>query len=735
MSEEPSANPFSLAAAWIRNKTATLQHQTRVLQEVNEPPTSWAETIDGHGPGDRFQDREATRDMLRQLRQIREDGGIAITLLEIRSLMVFGVGGEWQAEDDDLAEWLNENLPATDSFLHDIGLDTYTYGYALAEPRETRGGDFSDLVCIQPWTTVPEVDDKGQIKEWEQAVAKTSGASKKIQDFDPEDIFHFKTVKRSGRDEVGMSLLARAMDEVETFRDNQRAIRNAIKLYGFPKLHAKLGRENGPVIDDNELRRARPMFQNISEDSQWITGTDVEIDFKTPETVEFGDITEHDLAKLAIVFMLPLEIAQLGGGEGLGSGFPARVRERMFLLSAKAHQRMVANQLRDQVAHRLLTEFAGFAEQRVDEAKVRFVFDEPLVDMDEIEAKVSAVGDDMTVNERRNLFDLAPLEDESTGEQFLAPAEEERAEQSAPPPGGGFFQASRALQEAGLATEVLEWASEFVQSSQGSTDQPVSSFEDWLVEFADTPSAAFDRLEVALAVWAAAQGVETDQARAQPVANLIRFLERHRNLSAPARDATDEDPFWWEPHLDAMIEKVAWADDTTRPLFGFSEGKTPQFVQQRMLDAVLEGSPIFSDLETIPDRQLMDFRMFMASKLTEEGWTISEMQDRIMQDFGVDEQEAEVLARSTTQNMVSEAAEEGYKQRDDPPLVKWPEINDGRDSDVCMAIVDEVESRGGAVPIDELKEIVHAKADEYDLDARGWSPHPQCRRRPVAVAE
>lgn len=625
-----------LAGTWAKAKTARLQASL-------ETPESWIEA-GGQTDAERFQSRKAQRKQLEEYHNIRVDGGVIAALLEARALMVFGPGGKFASEDDAVADWLNEEaLNDRDSLVLDIGTDSYFYGYSLGELRETNGGDFGDIKLIQPWTTVPNLDRHGEIGNWEQEIK--TGAGRSTQTFDPDDVVHFKTMKASGRDPVGMSLLGRAMDETKAYRDNQQAIQNAVKMQGFPKFHVQLGREGGAVVDDNELRRARPMFDNIHELTKWVTGQDVDIEVIEAENFEFEGITEHDLSKLAIAFMLPIELTQIGGGDGLGTGFPAKLRRQLFLLGARSHQRLLGDQLVQQVGRPLLEEYAP---NGLDpEAPLEYTFNDPITDIEELDTIASAVGDDMTVNERRDLFDLPPLDDDEVGEQYDPPATEREDDDPFGGGGGGLFS--------------------------------------------EAPEDAHDL-------------------------------------------ADDRDPFWWEDHLDAMADKVAWGEDTDHRLFGFSEDETPQFVKRQLRNAVLSGSPIFSDIESIPAAALGDFRMFMADSLTDDGWTISEMQDEIMDQFGVeDAQRAETMARSTTQNMVSEAAEAGYRDREDfaDLRFRWPDIDDGRDSDICLEIVDRVPDEG--LPLGELKDVVQSAAEELGGDPRGWTPHPNCRRRPLRV--
>ncbi|QLG62822.1 hypothetical protein [Halorarum salinum] len=599
-----------LAGAWADAKTAR-------LQAAVETPQSW---VDGGGDAseDRWQDRRAKRKQLKEYHKVRRDGGIVATLLEARALMVFGPGGKFTSEDDEVADWLNDQLNDRDNLTYDIGLDTYFFGYALGEPIETTGGDFSHIELIEPWTTVPQRNRKGEIDQWEQEITEHGG--KHTQTFDPDDIVHFKTMKASGRDRVGMSLLGRSMDEAEAYRDNQRAIKNAVQMQGFPKFHVKLGREGGAVIDDNELRRARPQFDNIHELTKWVTGQDVDIDVIEAESFEFEGITEHDLSKLAIAFMLPVELTQIGGGDGLGTGFPAKLRRQLFLLGARSHQRLLGDQLVQQVGRPLLEEYSPFDA----DTQIEYTFNDPITDVEELQTVTRAIGDDLTSNERRELFDFPPHDDDDIGESYDAPGE--------------------------------------------------SGGED---------------------------------------GNGLDFFSEH------ALADTDED-VWMQ-----LYEEKLWTDETDQRLLAFSDAEVPQFVQERLREAILGGA-LFPDFDGVDD--LMDLRMEFVETLTEDGWSIAELQDRILEiEPDLAEHEAERIARTETQAVVNDAREIGYRERDDfeDLRFRWAGPDDHRTTETCEAIKDQTPEEG--LSLSELESLVEEVAREEGHDPRKWTPHIQCR--------
>ena len=625
-----------LAGTWAKAKTAQLQAQL-------ETPQSYIEG-GGSDNGDRFQQRKATREQLKEYHKIRVDGGVIATLLEARALMVFGTGGQFASEDDDVAAWLNDTLNDRDTLLVDIGTDAYFYGYSLGELQETRGGDFGEITLIQPWTTVPELNPKGEIESWEQEVETDGPQNNFSQTFDPDDILHFKTTKASGRDPVGMSMLGRAMDEAEAYHDHQEAIDNAIQMQAFPKFHVKLGREDGPVIDDNELRRARPMFDDIHELTKWVTGRDVDIDVIEAENFEFEGITEHDLSKLAIAFMLPIELTQIGGGDGLGTGFPAKLRRQLFLLGARADQRLLGDQFVQQVGRPLLAEYApDDVVEDAEDVPLEFVFDDPITDVDELQSQINAVGADMTVDERRDLFDLPPLDDEDIGDDFEQPG---RADQSPPPEaeGDGF---SGDYRLADLSPDRL--AAEF-----------------------DTYRAGF--------------------------------------------------------------ETIVWGDlhDLADPVFGQDED-VPANVQNRIQRAA--DNLRWDQTDGAPAQNLKE--LFVNRLSQPQGWSINSLAGHVRDQFGIEADRAENVARTKSAQLLNEATDMAIDDLaegvGDEIRVAWVGPLDDDTTDACSTLQEETDPDHGGTPLPRTQfdarkaELAAEHFPEFDVD--GEAIHWQERHR------
>jgi hypothetical protein len=747
MSNEDARGPLSsirqLASAWTEAKTTQLRYQAHRLQTQLDPPESMIDTERRSVEADRFQSRAARREQLKNYHQIRVDGGIVAALLEARGLMVFGVGGEFTAEQDAVADWLADQFDALDLLTLDIGTDGLFYGYSLGEVRETTDGDFGKLELIEPWTTVPELNNKGEIQRWEQKVKRFSGTTH-TETHQPDDIWHFKIMKESGRDPVGMSMLGRAMTEAHAYRDNQDAIQNAVTLAGFPKLDVTVGTDEGPVIDDNELRRYRPKFNNITELTKFVHGSDVDVDFISPESFDFEGITEHDLSKLAIAFMLPVEISQLGGGDGLGTGFPARLRERLFLLSAQAQQRTVSGQLVTFGKH-LIDEYAPPDVQALvgdlEDFDLRFEFNDPITDMDDLQTKVNAIGDDMTVNERRAMFDLPPLDDDSIGEDYESPGATQ--DPLGQPEGGQPMSDSTVeLQGAGLSSDIIAWIRTYAGDA-GSLDDAIGDMADWLADFADAPGEAGDRFRDGVVVFANAQGIGLEEATEQPVGRLLSYYAENRNLQDDAGIRRDVQTLLREiqAYRDGF-ESIVWGDmdhDLAGPAFG-NDDDVPANVRNRVDEASRFVN--WGDTEGVPPGNLRDF---FVSKLEQpQGWSIDSLANGLREQFGArlgEPEERVNIARTKSAALLNQAKRMAFEDLEDGIdgnlLYFWDGPQDEDTTDACEQLKELTNPEHGGTPRprQEFDSLMADVRNEFfpDFESDGQAIHWQERHALDAV--
>lgn len=203
---------------------------------------------------------------------------------------------------------------------------------------------------------------------------------------------------------------------------------------------------------------------------------------------------------------------------------------------------------------------------------------------------------------------------------------------------------------------------------------------------------------------------------------------RHLSLSARAHQR-------WERAYHAVIETALWPDAGRRQLFEFDPEEVPAFVKERLRETILDGA-VFADFETIPSGARQALQTALLDSLEQRhGWSITSLRDNLQDAVpGLDDLEAERIARTETQHLVAESREAGYREQfGDDARFRWVGPDDDRTTDACEWIKDQVDADEG-VPLEELKGLVDEANQKFvDHDGRDWTPHIQCRHTFVRV--
>lgn len=381
-----------------------------------------------------WQGQELNRDELRKVKEIRETGGIVAYLFESKATMRFGTGAELQSENDDLQEWLNANFENLDLLTLDLGADGTWYPYAPAEAVETRGGDFSHIEPIEPWTILPLTDKYGEIQYWEQELS-----DKTTQRFDTDEIGAIVLNKSAARDKVGVSEVLRSEEEITQYKANQRAVDKAIEIAGFPHHVWTVGAEGRSPVDDNDLRRVRNLIDNMDGDTQFVVGPDIDHDKITTADFDFEGVTKRDLRILTTAIGLPFEMAGYGR-EGMGSGSETDLIMAMLSLQNEVARRRFETQFVREFVKPVVAQYSPFDAETEPIAMHIPSFLDDRADLADLIAKI---GDYMTNAEIREKLDLAPIEDEELAESYRSPKAVEEAEEEPDDGGmGGLFGSS-----------------------------------------------------------------------------------------------------------------------------------------------------------------------------------------------------------------------------------------------------------------------------------------------------
>ena len=233
-------------------------------------------------------------------------------------------------------------------------------------------------------------------------------------------------------------------------------------------------------------------------------------------------------------------------------------------------------------------------------------------------------------------------------------------------------------------------------------DDLPSAFADAAAATAESAGVNLDSPNVTLSHRCLGEGV-TDQELAHAPEWDRPLLEMHRGITNPDSDAN-------------------------RALVDFSASGTPEFVLERIREAIMGGA-LFSDFEDIPSSELMDFRQTFADAVGTDNFTLDSVTDAVM-DFGdIDRGRAERIARTETSAVLNSAREDGYQERgEDDALFYWTGASPGddRQTEACEWLIRQTNPFEGGTPrpMDELRSMLN-EAWTHDDDMQTNMARPE----------
>jgi hypothetical protein len=694
--------------------------------------------------------------------------------MDYKALLNFGEGCEIHVEDDDetetvvdgepmtLSEWLESQFPHLDLLVLDLGGDALWYPYAVGEVQETVTGGFKEALPAEPWTLIPEEDGKGEIVTWHQRTEQPGGGYAE-QTLSPEDLWHIVINKASARDKTGISEVLRNKDEITAFKENEQAINQAIELHGFPQRHIKVGKEDGAPVRDNDLRRVRTIFDPRTSDANtaYFTGQDVDVETLEAHQFDYTAIHEMDMRNLTTALGLPLEAGNVGA-DGLGSGKPAELRFSLLKLAIKANQRSFSNQFVEKVMRPVIRDYSPFDHT----ADVSLSINDPLEDIGDMADVITQVGEYMTNEQVADKLDIASPEDDEIAESYRSPADVEKAEEegtSDDGPFGGMFSDGKDRTLASTVDAIAltypsggevidhdesDWGNflddlskhgDVFQMWQGMQRYPEDNLEshdhatfvalEASADVSDIESVLSDHPGVHYQIDADTVG-EMDKPDGWDVNNSEHALSEsgtgnsHRCLGEGVTDAELQHAPEWDRPLLEMYRGVTNPDsDPSRTLVSFASSGTPDFVLERIRDAIMDGA-MFSQFEDVPGDKLMDLRQTFADELGTDDFTLDSITESLLEfEADLDRQAAERIARTESSAVLNRAREVGYEERGEADeLFYWSgaDPGDDRQTEACRLLIERTNPFHGGepVPMDELRSLLTWAAEQDDdLDA------------------
>lgn len=197
-----------------------------------------------------------------------------------------------------------------------------------------------------------------------------------------------------------------------------------------------------------------------------------------------------------------------------------------------------------------------------------------------------------------------------------------------------------------------------------------------------------------------------------------------------------------DDRLREMHKRLAeWdGDDLSKaPPAWDSNDDVPEYVVEAVEEAIEEEDVVWDKFEGYSRQSAVAVQNSLEEDLTQpQGWSIGSIVDDLQEMFpGMDEEKATNIARTEVSAILNSAREEAYESREDSVdyVYYWQGPADHRRTKVCEEIAEEVEARGGAVPMHELRSILLNKAKKYEGTREGgtpervdeWTPHYMCR--------
>lgn len=196
--------------------------------------------------------------------------------------------------------------------------------------------------------------------------------------------------------------------------------------------------------------------------------------------------------------------------------------------------------------------------------------------------------------------------------------------------------------------------------------------------------------------------------------------------------------------LDEAYKSLFWDDEVQKERMFDGDGDVDGDIQD-WVEAVLEvGDPMADptqyDAMSAAGVEMVQ-REIEQSLLQHQGWSLKSIQERVQNRVRwLDNRQAKTIVLMEVQSVMNAARDAAYRARPDfdQMIFRW----DGPDppgSEVCKEIVDEIESRGGAVAYEVLLSILEEKASDLQDKggkpgrARDLVPHFGCRRTIMEV--
>jgi len=225
----------------------------------------------GKGPA-LFTQNQRTREGLKKFWKIYVTGGIYAQAIDIYAQSVFANGYRFEGPDN-LVKIVEDNFAQFnfDSVGTQAIIQALVFGDSIQEIVGSRGNQNVPVsILIRDSSTFDiDSDQFGRIKSFTQDIVDKPKVT-----LLPKQVVHIQLLPSC--DVYGISLIARAYDDIMRDAMTSEATAAAIKRHGFMKWHIKVGMP-GEDVDDDVIDAISSGFEDIETDNEFTTTADVDI--------------------------------------------------------------------------------------------------------------------------------------------------------------------------------------------------------------------------------------------------------------------------------------------------------------------------------------------------------------------------------------------------------------------------------------------------------------------------
>jgi len=243
---------------------------TRIRRALGADPTPTAR-IRASGPRrDYFVERQRTVALLKKYQTIYDQGGLIAETIDLYPLYMLGPGYRLEGDKQAAArvQEVFDRIGIEDLWWDQI-VDAAVSGDGFAENIPGRGRLADSIVALQsipPETMRIDTDDYGTVLGYRQVLDDLDRGVP----FEPRQITHFRLFRRTGR-MYGLSLVARALDEILRDTRTSEATAAAVDRHGFPKFHIAVDEQGDAHVSDADMARVEKEFETIEKDNEFVT--------------------------------------------------------------------------------------------------------------------------------------------------------------------------------------------------------------------------------------------------------------------------------------------------------------------------------------------------------------------------------------------------------------------------------------------------------------------------------